>query len=43
MTDSALETARALDKHFKDTGKLIGPLHGVPISVKVNRILVRQA
>lgn len=34
LTDSALETAKALDKHFEETGKLIGPLHGVPISVK---------
>jgi amidase len=34
LTDSALETAQALDKHFESTGKLAGPLHGVPISVK---------
>ncbi|THV64885.1 fatty-acid amide hydrolase [Aureobasidium pullulans] len=34
LTDEALETAKALDKHFETTGKLIGPLHGVPISVK---------
>jgi Asp-tRNA(Asn)/Glu-tRNA(Gln) amidotransferase A subunit family amidase len=30
----ALETAAALDKHFASTGKLIGPLHGVVISIK---------
>ena len=30
----ALETAAALDKKFKETGKLVGPLHGVVISLK---------
>jgi len=30
----ALETAAALDKKFKETGKLAGPLHGVVISLK---------
>jgi Asp-tRNA(Asn)/Glu-tRNA(Gln) amidotransferase A subunit family amidase len=30
----ALETARGLDAHFARTGKLLGPLHGVPISIK---------
>ncbi|KAK6002561.1 hypothetical protein QM012_001311 [Aureobasidium pullulans] len=34
LTEEALETAKALDKHFESTGKLIGPLHGIPISVK---------
>lgn len=32
--DEALKRAEALDKHLAETGKLIGPLHGVPVSVK---------
>lgn len=30
----ALETARALDEHLAKTGKLVGPLHGIPMAVK---------
>jgi Asp-tRNA(Asn)/Glu-tRNA(Gln) amidotransferase A subunit family amidase len=30
----ALEVAAALDEHFKKTGKLVGPLHGVVIAIK---------
>jgi amidase len=30
----ALETARALDEEFARTGKLKGPLHGIPIVIK---------
>ena len=30
----ALERARALDEEFARTGKLVGPLHGIPIAVK---------
>jgi amidase len=30
----ALETAGVLDKQFKETGKLAGPLHGVVIAIK---------
>jgi amidase len=26
--------AKALDKHLKTTGKVVGPLHGLPISLK---------
>ena len=29
---SAIETARGLDKSFRATGKLNGPLHGLPVS-----------
>lgn len=32
----ALESAKALDKHYAKTGKTIGPLHGLPISLKDN-------
>lgn len=43
MTDSvdndvnmpdALEVAAAMDKYFAETGKLVGPLHGVVIAIK---------
>ncbi|KAL4747674.1 hypothetical protein BDW72DRAFT_206312 [Aspergillus terricola var. indicus] len=32
--NDALAQARELDRVFKATGKLIGPLHGVPVTVK---------
>ena len=32
--DEAVERAKALDDHLAKTGKVVGPLHGVPISVK---------
>jgi len=31
----AMERARTLDQHLAETGELVGPLHGLPISVKV--------
>ncbi|TIC60902.1 amidase signature enzyme [Wallemia mellicola] len=34
LYERALGIARALDKHQASTGNTIGPLHGVPISVK---------
>jgi len=34
MAEEALDQARALDEHFRNTGRVVGPLHGVPISVK---------
>ncbi|GIJ88367.1 hypothetical protein Asppvi_007287 [Aspergillus pseudoviridinutans] len=34
MAERAIARAKELDEHFKRTGKLVGPLHGVPISVK---------
>lgn len=34
LFDRALERARELDEHLAETGKVIGPLHGIPISVK---------
>ena len=30
----ALETAAALDAQFAQTGKLVGPLHGVVMAIK---------
>lgn len=32
--DRALERAQALDDHLRLTGQVVGPLHGIPISVK---------
>ncbi|KAJ5810410.1 uncharacterized protein N7503_002628 [Penicillium pulvis] len=34
LADEAVARAKELDAHFQRTGKLVGPLHGVPISVK---------
>lgn len=35
MFDNAIKRARQLDEHFAATGKVLGPLHGLPISLKV--------
>lgn len=34
MFDAALARAAELDEHYAATGKLVGPLHGLPISIK---------
>lgn len=34
MVEDALTRAAELDRHFKATGKLVGPFHGIPMSVK---------
>jgi len=34
MAEEALAQARALDEHYSKTGKIVGPMHGVPVSVK---------
>ncbi|KAJ1300062.1 hypothetical protein OPQ81_011182 [Rhizoctonia solani] len=34
MFDQGLARARELDAHITETGKVVGPLHGVPISIK---------
>lgn len=36
LFSEALEAARALDEHLEKTGKPLGPLHGLPISLKDN-------
>ncbi|TAQ88359.1 hypothetical protein B7494_g3302 [Chlorociboria aeruginascens] len=36
LFSEALATARSLDEYFIRTGKLVGPLHGLPISLKDN-------
>lgn len=34
--EEAIQSAAALDEHLQRTGKLVGPLHGLPISLKDN-------
>jgi amidase len=34
FVDRALARAAELDDYFKRTGKVVGPLHGLPISLK---------
>ncbi|KAI5478091.1 Amidase domain-containing protein [Pseudohyphozyma bogoriensis] len=34
FADKALERAKLLDEHLAKTGKVMGPLHGLPISLK---------
>jgi amidase len=34
FVDEALERAKELDKILEDTGKTIGPYHGLPFSIK---------
>ncbi|KAJ5580029.1 uncharacterized protein N7459_006014 [Penicillium hispanicum] len=34
MAEEAIARAKELDTYYQQTGKLVGPLHGVPISVK---------
>ncbi len=36
MFPEALEAANALDETFARTGTVVGPLHGLPISIKDN-------
>jgi amidase len=36
MFDDAIQRATELDEHYKRTGKTVGPLHGLPISLKDN-------
>lgn len=36
MFDDAIERAKQLDAEFQKTGKVTGPLHGLPISLKDN-------
>lgn len=33
--DDAIENAKELDRTLEKTGKVVGPLHGVPVSIKV--------
>lgn len=34
LFDDALQRARKLDHHFHETGRVVGPLHGIPITLK---------
>lgn len=42
MFDDAIKRAKELDEHYKATGKTVGPLHGLPISLKDNFNIVGQ-
>lgn len=37
LFDTALEKAKDQDEHLANTGQLVGPLHGIPISIKDNQ------
>lgn len=34
FVDRALERARQVDEHLERTGTVLGPLHGLPVSLK---------
>ncbi|KAJ9659988.1 hypothetical protein H2201_007093 [Coniosporium apollinis] len=36
LFDDAIATAKSLDSHLNSTGETVGPLHGLPISLKDN-------
>jgi amidase len=36
LNPRALEEAAALDEHLRETGKFVGPLHGIPVLLKDN-------
>ncbi|KAI0778712.1 amidase [Trametes elegans] len=38
--EEGLQRARELDRHLAETGEVVGPLHGVPVSVK-DHVLVK--
>ncbi|KAG8742622.1 hypothetical protein FRC12_015321 [Ceratobasidium sp. 428] len=40
MFGSALARARELDVHLEETGSVVGPLHGIPVSIK-DHVLVK--
>ncbi|KAL6242382.1 hypothetical protein RBB50_010521 [Rhinocladiella similis] len=39
MFEEAIAQARDLDRWYADTGEFVGPLHGIPISLKDNHIV----
>lgn len=36
MFNEGIAQAKKLDEHFAKTGKVVGPLHGLPVSLKDN-------
>lgn len=34
FVDRALQRAKELDEHLRKTGQVVGPLHGLPMSLK---------
>lgn len=44
MFREALERAKSLDRHLKEHGTVVGPLHGLPVSIKDSfRVKGKQA
>jgi amidase len=43
LFQDALAAAKGLDEHFEKTGKLVGPFHGLPISLKDNFSIAGKA
>lgn len=41
--DEGIKQARQLDEYFRTEGKVVGPLHGLPISIKVRIIAKSQS
>jgi amidase len=39
--EKAMQRAKELDEHLRRTGKVVGPLHGLPVSIKVRPCLSR--
>ncbi|KAG8902186.1 hypothetical protein FRB99_004792 [Tulasnella sp. 403] len=40
LFDEGFKRARELDQHLEDTGSVVGPLHGLPVSIK-DHILIK--
>lgn len=38
--DEGIERAKWLDQQLQTTGKVVGPLHGLPVSLKVRRYTI---
>ena len=40
--EGGMRRAKELDEHLASTGKIVGPLHGLPVSIKVRNLLIVQ-
>jgi len=38
-----MKEAQRLDDHLENTGEVVGPMHGIPMSIKVYPLLQVQA
>lgn len=41
--EGGMQRAKELDEHLALTGKVVGPLHGLPVSLKVKDCFMRLA